>query len=103
MEIKTKITIEYTTLGILVIAIIWFSYVSFFKPNDQTPPIDLTTAGNIGSFPVNPNTSDPSYQLLPNGSGINTAILNDPRFKALVPPVYPRVTPQEVGQANPFK
>jgi hypothetical protein len=41
--------------------------------------------------------------LLPNGADIDLSILNDPRFKSLVPPQYPWVNKTEIGSQNPFK
>lgn len=59
--------------------------------------------------PETPSSSEGSYTnpteevFLPNGTSFDDSILKDPRAAALIPPVYPTVTREELGVSEPFQ
>jgi hypothetical protein len=104
---------EYAALGVLVLATLLVIYFNFLKP--KAPPLPanfLAVPGGSGAPAVGQNTGAPgaaqpgatfsSGPFLPNGPALDLKVLDDSRFRSLVPPTYPKVTPPEIGSTNPF-
>jgi hypothetical protein len=119
-----KEKIEYAAFAVLVVAIGCILYFYMFKPQPAAP---VPTVGMVGfpapagttpvlATPAAPTSGTPpltstvpagssggsSGGILPYGTQLQTSILTNPLFVSLVPPVYPQVTRDEVGNPNPF-
>lgn len=101
----TKEKKEYIVLGIVLLAIIFVLYSYFGKGKSATSP-EASKTDVVSGLQVVPMTGAvPSKKVLDLhsiGSSLNTAVLQDPRFKYLVTPAYPTVNRAEVGLQNPF-
>ncbi|MBU6447551.1 hypothetical protein KGQ24_01770 [Patescibacteria group bacterium] len=87
---------EYAILGVLFIAILLVLYFAFFRGSSSGPQ-PSSDVGGVGA-----QSSSNTAKFLPNGTGFNIKLLQDPRFTNLTAPLYPTVDPSEVGQPNPF-
>ncbi|TSC66435.1 MAG: hypothetical protein G01um101477_92 [Candidatus Doudnabacteria bacterium Gr01-1014_77] len=101
----TKEKKEYIVLGIVLLAIVFVLY-SYLGKGSSTPDpeaVKNTSTENLQPV-VTPGTQHARKVLDLNsiGSSLNTAVLQDPRFKYLVTPAYPIVDKSEVGLQNPF-
>ncbi len=103
---------EYIALGILLLAILAIIYFIFFRssPSPETTvgisnsPVAAAdnSASQAGAAAAPASAAARSSVFLPNGAALNLQLLEDPRFKNLLPPIYPTVDRSEIGQINPF-
>ncbi len=96
-------------LAVIVIAVIGVLYFGLFKKTPTGGPATLgvepTPSGTVDG-----NNTPSATVAVPRGKvdmsflngKLNTQILDDDRFKALIPPSYPTVTKEELGLKNPF-
>lgn len=84
---KPKQIREWIILGILLIVT---ASVLFFHNRSKTNLATLQSSTTQGQF-------------LPHGTNLDFNLLQDPRFKNLIAPNYPQVSPTEVGLPNPFQ
>lgn len=87
---------EYAILGVLALAILLVMYFAFFRGSSSAPQTPVNP-GEVGA-----TSGQSASKFLPNGTGFNIKLLQDPRFTTLTAPMYPTVDPSEVGQSNPF-
>ena len=90
---------EYIILTILVVGIVAVVYFYFFggsgANNNQLVSLsNLTTTGTL------PDESRSAY--LPYGPNLNLDVFNTPGYSQLVSPSFPTVSPNEIGESNPF-
>ena len=101
----TKEKKEYIVLGIVLLAMVFVLYSYFGKGSDAPSPEVSKTDVVSGLQPV-PMTGAVSTKKVLDlhsiCSSLNTAVLQDPRFKYLVTTAYPTVNRAEVGLQNPF-
>lgn len=101
----TKNQKELAILAVLVVATIAV-LGSFFLRNSggSSSIVDAEIPSDVvveGVAPAGEGTS--TYSFLPEGFDVDLDVLNDPRFKSLVPPSYPVVEQSEIGNLEPFK
>lgn len=100
----TKEKKEYIVLGIVLLAMVFVLY-SYFNKGSSAPSPEESKTEVAGLQPVPMTGAVSSRKVLDLhsiGSSLNTAVLQDPRFKYLVTPAYPTVNRAEVGLQNPF-
>jgi hypothetical protein len=98
-----KEKIEYGLLAVLLIAVGAVLYFFVFNPQPSAPSQPGTGAPTMPTMGVpGMATSGSASSFLPNGTGIQTGILSDPKFTSLVKPTYPQVSREEVGNPDPF-
>ncbi len=101
----TKEKKEYIVLGIVLLAMVFVLY-SYFNKGSDAPSPEVSQTDVVGGLQVVPMTGAVSSKKVLDlhsiGSSLNTAVLQDPRFKYLVTPAYPTVNRAEVGLQNPF-
>ncbi len=112
---------EYVVIAVMLVATFLVIYFNFLKPKSSPTPISSALPGSTplagtgsalpagvggalpGAIPGTAvTTSATSTSFLPAGTSLNLKVLDDTRFKKLVPPVYPTVTPDEIGSTNVF-
>ncbi len=100
----TKEKKEYIVLGVVLLAIVFVLYSYFGKKSGSpTPETSKDVASGLEPVPMQTNASAKKVLDLHSiGSNLNTAVLEDPRFKYLITPAYPTVDRSEVGLQNPF-
>jgi len=105
---------EYAIIGVMLVATLLVIYFNFMKPKGNSVPVATApvpggpiitpTGGTAAPVPGGATVGIPtsSTTFLPAGTSLDLNVLDDKHFKALVPPVYPQVTPDEIGSTDVF-
>ena len=106
---------QITVIVVMLLATFAVIYFNFLKPKSVPAPTAVQSntlpgsgtdlpAGTTGAVTAGSTSASVSAgsAFLPGGTNLNLNVLDDKHFKALVPPVYPVVTPDEIGSTNVF-